>query len=129
MRFNQINVAPVRAVFEALRATCRAHGVEYKPSDTEGLWEFFKATDLWRDDVLQTPVLVFDQFEEIFTLQSDTVRAALATQLGELAARGLPTRIRQRFRAEEQTRYSDTPPNVKIILSLREEYVGLSKTS
>ena len=122
VRLNQPNIEPVQAVFQALRATCRAHGVEYEPRETEGLWEFFKATDLWSGDVLQTPVLVFDQFEEIFTLQSGSVRMTLASQLGELAARGLPTRIRQGLRAGE--RHNDTPPDVKIILSLREEYVG-----
>jgi formylglycine-generating enzyme required for sulfatase activity len=122
VRLNQTKMAPVQAVFEALRATSHAYGVDYKPGETEGLWEFFKASDLWREDVLQTPVLVFDQFEEIFTLQSEGVRTAFASQLGELAARGLPTRIRQRL--QERERYSDTPPDVKIILSLREEYVG-----
>lgn len=124
VRLNQPAVEPVRLVLNALRAECRARGVECASGDTEGLWEFFKATDLWRGDVLQTPVLVFDQFEELFTLQSDSVRAAFAAQLGELSVRGLPTRIRNRVQAGEQTRYTDIPPDVKVILSLREEYVG-----
>jgi formylglycine-generating enzyme required for sulfatase activity len=122
VRLNQPNITPIQAVFEALRATCSVHGVEYETRETDGLWEFFKATDLWRADVLQTPVLVFDQFEEIFTLQSDRIRSGLAGQLGELAGRGLPIRMRPRVQAGE--RYNDTPPDVKIILSLREEYVG-----
>lgn len=124
VRLNQPGAAPVRSVLDALRAECRVRGVDCASGDTEGLWEFFKATDLWRGDVLQTPVLVFDQFEELFTLQSDSVRAAFAAQLGELSVRGLPTRIRNRVQAGEQTRYTDTPPDVKVILSLREEYVG-----
>lgn len=124
VRLNQPGVEPVRAVLDALRTECGARGVEYASSETEGLWEFFKATDLWRGDVLQTPVLVFDQFEELFTLQSESVRQAVAVQLGELTVRGLPTRMRERTQAGEQIRYTDAPPDVKVILSLREEYVG-----
>lgn len=124
VRLNQPDIEPVRAVLDAVWEVCRTHAIECRTGDTEGLWEFFKAADLWRGDVLQTPVLVFDQFEELFTLQPESVRTTVATQLGELSVRGLPTRIRHRVQAGEQMRYTDTPPDVKVILSLREEYVG-----
>jgi len=75
-------------------------------------------------EVLLTPVLVFDQFEELFTRQSGTFRAALGAQLGELASRGLPARLHRRVEMGERAPYSDAPPDVKLILSLREEYVG-----
>jgi formylglycine-generating enzyme required for sulfatase activity len=124
VRLNQPDIEPVRTVLDAVWEVCRTHAIECRTGDTEGLWEFFKAADLWRGDVLQTPVLVFDQFEELFTLQPESVRTTVATQLGELSVRGLPTRIRHRVQAGEQMRYTDTPPDVKVILSLREEYVG-----
>jgi hypothetical protein len=124
VRLNQSNIAPVHAILEALREVCRTQGIEFESSNTEGLWECFKATDLWRGEVLQTPVLVFDQFEELFTLQPESMRDSVATQLGELSVRGLPTRIRHRVQAGEETRYTDSPPDVKVVLSLREEYLG-----
>src|SRR5262249_10297036 len=106
------------------QATCQEQNVDYQPRATEGLWEFFKTTDLWRGDVLQTPVLVFDQFEEIFNLQLESARTILASQLGDLVGRGLPASIRQRLQAGEQVRYNDNPPEIKVVLSLREEYVA-----
>lgn len=124
VRLNESGVEPVTAVFTALREECEKRQVECPGTDTEGLWEFFKATDLWRGELLMMPVLVFDQFEELFTLQSESVCAAVAAQLGELAVRGLPARIRDRGQDGIHPRYTDTPPDVKVILSLREEYVG-----
>ncbi|MCA9421361.1 MAG: SUMF1/EgtB/PvdO family nonheme iron enzyme [Nitrospira sp.] len=124
VRFNQLGEAPVPVVLRALRETCRVHGVEFDPPQTEGLWEVLKSTDFWEGEVLWTPVLVLDQFEEMFTLQPVEVRTALATALGELASRGLPSRIRQGLQPGERAPFTDTPPAVKVILSLREEYVG-----
>ena len=124
VRFNGPGADPVSVVLEAVGETCRAQGIEFDPPETVGLWEVFKTTDFWKGEVLWTPVLVLDQFEEIFTLQSDEVRMTLATALGELASSGFPTRIRQRLHRGQRAPYTDTPPEVKVILSLREEYVG-----
>ena len=56
----------------AIRAECQAHGVE-APATVAGatLWEYFhrRDADFWSPrNRLLTPVLVFDQFEELFTL-------------------------------------------------------------
>ena len=45
-------------------------GIEYHAQNTSSLWHYFKTVEFWREDLLQTPVLVLDQFEEIFTLQN-----------------------------------------------------------
>ncbi len=124
VRFNQPGIDPVAVVLRALVETCRIQGIEFDQPESGSLWEVLKSTDLWKGEVLWTPVLVLDQFEEIFTLQTEDVRTALATTLGELASPGLPTRIRQTIRPGERAPYSDTPPDVRVILSLREEYVG-----
>jgi outer membrane protein OmpA-like peptidoglycan-associated protein len=124
IRLDRPDIGPIEAVFALLRTTCQEQAVDYTDRKTEGLWEFFKATDLWRGDTLQVPVLVFDQFEEVFNLQSESVRVALARQLGELVGRGLPERIRKEPPSPDRGRYADSPPEIKIILSFREEYVG-----
>ncbi len=124
VRFNQPRIDPVAVVLRALADTCRAQGIEFDQPKSGNLWEVLKSTDLWKGEVLWTPVLVLDQFEEIFTLQTEDVRTALAAALGELASPGLPTRIRQTIRLGERAPYTETPPDVRIILSLREEYVG-----
>ena len=38
------------------------------------LWPFFQALELWREDTLLTPVLILDQFEELFTLVDPVAR-------------------------------------------------------
>lgn len=59
-------------VFAALRDECVKHGVEAPaPAADESLWTYFKRpeADFWSArNRLLTPVLVFDQFEEVFTL-------------------------------------------------------------
>jgi hypothetical protein len=74
-------------------------------------------------------VLVFDQFEEIFTLQSHQARQSIARQIGELVGGGVPQRIRQvllaqRKKDENGVGYSEKPPTLKLVISLREDYVG-----
>lgn len=78
-------------VFAALRAECSQHGVE-APAATadESLWTYFKRpeADFWSArNRLLTPVLVFDQFEEVFTLgrTDGGVREQCERFLAELA--------------------------------------------
>ena len=52
----------------------------YDESQPEGLWEFFHRHRFWyrldegSEPVQVTPVMIFDQFEEIFTLQRDPAK-------------------------------------------------------
>jgi len=96
--------------------------IDYTPGEGETLWEFFKAAMFWRKDELQTPVLVLDQFEEIFTLLEPRRRDEIAAAIG--AACGLmPESVRAR-RSRRDGALSDEPPRLKVVLSLREEYFG-----
>jgi tetratricopeptide (TPR) repeat protein len=61
---------------------------------------------------------------QIFTLQSAANRQWMARELGELVGRGLPQHIRARLQAGEPISYSEQPPVVKVIISLREDYLG-----
>lgn len=94
-----------------LAALCIRHRVP--------LWVFFKETEIWRGDLLLEPVLVFDQFEELFTLQRPTLRAAFIDELAALV-RGPRTAA---ARAGEQAADAEAP-SLKMILSLREDWLG-----
>jgi formylglycine-generating enzyme required for sulfatase activity len=130
VRVNRRDASPVIIVTEAIEEACKAQGIEFTHGDRSGLWEYFKTTVFWHDNALWTPVLVLDQFEEIFTLLDAEARQAIARELGELVGGGLPERIRLRKRALSireggaSLGFSDAPPEVKLIVSLREEYVG-----
>ncbi|MFM9950765.1 MAG: hypothetical protein ACKV1O_22700, partial [Saprospiraceae bacterium] len=76
-----------------------------------------------------TPLLIFDQFEEIFTLYSDEQRAAFVRQLADVINGTLPESLRQHIREGLASRTLDTAavaelertPRVKIVLSIRSD--------
>ncbi len=121
---------PPQQVIALTEAAAAAAGVEIeKPSGSAQpltLWEYFHQVHFWgpRNDRL-TPVLVFDQFEEIFTIGSRLgTDAALLEQLADLAENRIPAEVRER--AEQsggRNGVESGPPSYKIILSLREDFV------
>lgn len=124
---------PLETIQAAVSETCLKFGMDYTPGEDETLWEFFKTMMLWQDDVLLTPVLVLDQFEEIFTLRSTQERSELARELGDLFRATLPPRVRQKRQLRDAADKSDAtltaalneqPPNVHVIVSVREDFVG-----
>ena len=100
----------------------------------ETLWEFLHH----RDDTLRdasgrtlTPLLIFDQFEEIFTLaQSDDFgreRAAEFIQdLADLVENRAPKAVETRIEHEESSseRFDFTRCDYRILIALREDYLA-----
>jgi hypothetical protein len=76
-----------------------------------------------------TPLLIFDQFEEIFTLYSDEQRVTFVRQLADVINGNLPESIRQSIREGMADGTLDTTavaemertPKVKIVLSIRSD--------
>jgi hypothetical protein len=109
----------MQAFIGAIEQACEADKIDYTAGDSGGLWEFFKTAVFWRGDRIQTPVLVLDQFEEIFTLQTEEFRRASAGELGELVNHRLPDRLRQRLQADQALGFSERAPDVKVLLSAK----------
>lgn len=110
------------AVARSIRQAVKAEGLELTEGRTDGLWELLSTTTVWRDDLLLTPVLVFDPFEEVFTLRDPKFRADLAREVGALASGIAPGRLHAgRSRVPEPFA---ARPHVKIVISLREDYLG-----
>jgi len=120
VRVNDIQRGPLTSVFEGIRAEAERQKVEYVPGDTSSLWSFFKSVEFWRGDLLLSPVLILDQFEELFTLQSDAAREAFLSELGYLI-RGVPPPSQP----PGDSGASPAPPSVRVVLSLREDFLGL----
>ncbi|HEY6344187.1 MAG TPA: hypothetical protein VIY49_22065 [Bryobacteraceae bacterium] len=108
--------SPLDLVVETARSVSAQWGIDFVPGEGGNLWEFFKTAMFWREGALLTPVLVFDQFEELFTLGSPSLRKAFAREVGPLVSGNAPETLRGRLR--------ESPPDVKIVLSFREEYLG-----
>ena len=100
----------------------------------ESLWEFLHH----RDDVLRdasgrtlTPLLIFDQFEEIFTLaQTDDVgrrRAAeFVEDLADLVENRPPKALEARIEQDEAAaeRFDFTRSDYRVLIALREDYLA-----
>ena len=124
VRVNDTEQSLVQSIYAQIEHLCREQGIDYTPGQQGCLWEFFKTALFWHERTLLTPVLVLDQFEELFTLQDPVRRQALATELGELVSGGLPESIRNRIIEGKELEYSEKSPSLKLIISLRWEYVG-----
>ena len=120
VRVNNIKNGPLFSVFEGVKAEAERQQVEYVPGDTTSLWSFFKTVEFWRNDLLLTPVLILDQFEELFTLQSQEAREGFLPELGYLI-RGIAPPSQPKV----ESTTSEGPPSIRVVLSLREDFLGL----
>lgn len=136
LRLDHAPAAPALAdqVKAALVAAFRSVGADAPaPRADESLWEYFhrKDIDIWSArNRLLTPVLAFDQFEEIFTLgraseaQRERGRAFL-TELADLVENRAPAALREKFDSGslDIARYNFDKPSCQVILSLREDFL------
>jgi len=114
---------PLQALFEGIEAAStqavsvdcvRQPGMGYE----KNLWSLFQATEFWSaEDVLLRPVLILDQFEELFTLNSPKSRREVFLQLAELV-RG-PKTLLGEYRPARAGASA-----VKIVISLREGFLA-----
>jgi tetratricopeptide (TPR) repeat protein len=100
----------------------------------ESLWEFLHH----RDDILRDasgktliPLLIFDQFEEIFTLaQSDDFGRKRAAEfiedLADLVENRAPKALEERIEHDESAaeRFDFTRSDYRILIALREDYLA-----
>ena len=120
VRVNDVHQDVLAAVVQGIASEAARQRVEYVPGLPQSLWSFFKTVEFWRGDLMLTPVLILDQFEELFTLQSDAAREAFLSELS-FAVRGL----RPPSESAETQSLSDAPPLLHVVLSLREDFLGL----
>jgi hypothetical protein len=131
LNFADPDVDPVEQVKAITLATAHKGGFEVESRIGEGftptLWEFFHDIDFWgpRNDRV-TPLLVFDQFEEAFTIGKDQRQASdFLGQLADLAENRVPLVVEQRVtQSTERVAVDAGAPTYKIVLSLREDFVS-----
>src|SRR5436309_6585790 len=122
-------------VYRRLQAECEANRVQASHPDTdESLWPFFHRRDaeFWSErNRPVTPVILFDQFEEIFTLGQETEAArarsaAFLAELGDLIENRPPGAVRQALEADPAAarRFDFKRSTAKIVLSFREDFLA-----
>lgn len=110
-------------VRDALRDALAAERVDAPPPATdEPLWRYLHRSGLefWSaDNHLLTPLLVLDQFEEVFTLgASDNAAVSrFATELGDLAENRIPQGVQTTEGLHTRAM------SYKLLLSLREDFL------
>lgn len=121
----------VRSALTAAFAAAGADAPAFRAGET--LWEYFhrKDVDIWSaKNRLLTPVLTFDQFEEIFTLgrADEASRERSGVFLAELAClveNRAPAAVQERLdRGElDPAGFNFQKPSCQVILSLREDFL------
>ncbi len=120
VRVNDTVRGPLASVLDDVKAEAERQQVEFIEGQGNPLLSFFKSVEFWRGDLLVAPVLIIDQFEELFTLQPEDAREAFLSELGYLI-RGVAPRSLQ----EADSHSNSTPLSVRVVLALREEFVGI----
>jgi Novel STAND NTPase 1 len=128
---------PAEQIKEAIRRAAAAAGQWSQvgvAAEGESLWEFLHH----RDDVLRdasgatlTPLLIFDQFEELFTLaQSDEFGRARAArfidELADLVENRPPRELEARIERDEDAaeRFDFARSDYRVLIALREDYLA-----
>ncbi len=121
----------VKASLSAAFAAEKADAPAFRADET--LWEYFhrKDVDIWSaKNRLLTPVLAFDQFEEIFALgrTDEACSARSRVFLAELAClveNRPPAAVQARLDSGEldPARFNFAKPSCSVILSLREDFL------
>ncbi len=105
-----------------------------RPDAYQTLWEKMKRLEFDLDGLPATPVLVFDQFEEAFTLShSEESRNQFFSELAELANETMPEALRASLLEDfeygkldvETMQWWERQPNVRIVLSIRSDFLHM----
>ena len=74
IRMNDPEIPFIEVIDDEAKTIAKDYKIDAASGDKESLWQYFKTAEFWSEkDELLTPVLVFDQFEEIFTLAEERI--------------------------------------------------------
>ena len=117
IRCNTPDLPLIETVLDECEAEARRREVDVQFGTKTSLWGSFKTTEFWTaDNKLLTPVLIFDQFEELFEFYPKPDRAAFLVQLADLLK---PTTAHTNTYPDIDV--SDAAPDVRVMLALRED--------
>ncbi len=116
VRFNDPATRTLDAVREQFGPDVERQGYEFVDGADASLWGWLKTCEVWRDDALLEPVLVLDQFEELFTLHGSEERVEFIRELAQV--------VRGNGPRDEEARLGTSAPKVRVLISMREDFLG-----
>jgi WD40 repeat protein len=122
IRFDDDNETPIRQVKTIIEADIKALDNTAGPFGDLTLWEYFYNLRIFEGHV--NPLLVFDQFEELFTAgkQNPEKVNPLVTEIGDLVQDWMPLSVQEKYK-DQGIPYPGKRPDYRVIFSLREEYL------
>jgi hypothetical protein len=128
LEFKEDSPDLVRQIKNILKSEIDKYGfkVESYPTN-ETLWEYFHSEPLWKS---VTPILIFDQFEEIFTLAkksehfSGSELAEFWEEMADMIENSIPVKLKEKFlNDKENIGYNYKDQKIKILFAFREEFL------
>ena len=123
IRFNDTNKTPL----QIFKDTFCEKTNQSADNQTITLWELLKNTNLKQGNTTQTPLLILDQFEELFTLNFDAAaRLEFFNALSYLVSGEMPDSVFEQLAQagklnDEQIRDYEKAPQLKIVIALRSD--------
>lgn len=125
VRLNDPKIEPVQRIYAGIKEIVMEKHLEVEIGEEASLWQYFKTTYFWSAaNKILKPVLILDHFEEFFSLYSASSREEFTRQLTDVLDNKIPDTVLKSMKPDDPIPYDDTPPNVKIIISIREDYFG-----
>ena len=133
VRLQNVAESPVQTVKKELEKSLneeKLHKYTGQSKEEVRLWEYLRACEFGSDQEQDTPVIIFDQFEEFFE-HDRAQRQQLIDELSDLLSERLPDRIRQSLR---KIPFGDRTPedlawhsevNIKILFAIRADRLSL----
>lgn len=125
IRFNIPKYDLCNIIYSSIADITGAKKLDFKEGEKNSLWQYFKTTMFWSEnETLLKPILIFDQFEEFFAGHSLESRKEFISQIADIVNNRIPEAMRNSIEPGESFQYLEKQPNVKIIISLREDFLG-----
>jgi tetratricopeptide (TPR) repeat protein len=122
IRLNDPEIDPIQGIYVGIEKIVNEKKLDYGGNTKNTLWEYFKTATFWGPgNKLQKPVLILDQFEDFFRLYPPERRKPFIKQLADLVNDNIPDEVFDAVKPGELFHYSDRPPNVRILISIRED--------
>lgn len=128
--YSNHKLSPVEQVKELLIGAAHEQNVTVEDvvphAESATLWEFMHSLAFWgAHNDLMIPLLVFDQFEEVFTLGQESAGAIeFLEQLADLAENRVPKAVLIRVQESGERLPYENKASFKIVISLREDFVS-----